>query len=156
MPAGPGEKIVVEFLAHDSFHGPANVGHVFTVGDAHRSNHETQIPRTSRKIKGCAGVIRILEANSPELTPSLPRVIPANFIYHFLRLWRGWNVGQVRNWHEAKFCGTAKVGRDWGTAEMAGPIGGSAPVVTDLLRPWTLLMRSWKSAVVQLKKRRAR
>jgi hypothetical protein len=30
-----------------------------------------------------------------------------------------------RVWHIAKFCGTAKVDRDQGTAEMAGPIAGS-------------------------------
>jgi TolB protein len=36
MPAGPGGKdVVVELLAHDSFHGPAEAGHVFEADDAH-------------------------------------------------------------------------------------------------------------------------
>ena len=41
MPAGPGGKDVVdEFLARDSFHGPAEAGHVHEVNFARRFNHE--------------------------------------------------------------------------------------------------------------------
>jgi hypothetical protein len=65
MPAGPGEKdVVVEFLARDSFHGPAEAGHVFAVGDAHGSVHLNSIPQQSRKIKGCTDVTRILKASN--------------------------------------------------------------------------------------------
>ena len=40
MPAGPGGKDVVdEFLARDSFHGPAEAGHVHEVDFARRFNH---------------------------------------------------------------------------------------------------------------------
>lgn len=55
---------------------------MFTVDDAHRPNHETQIPRTSRKIKGCAGVAHILEANSTELTE-------VSLGSYGQRIWRG-------------------------------------------------------------------
>ena len=40
MPAGPGGKdVVVELLAHDSFHGPAEAGHVVEVDFARAFNH---------------------------------------------------------------------------------------------------------------------
>jgi hypothetical protein len=40
MPAGPGGKDVVdEMLAHDSFHGPAEAGHVVEVDFARAFNH---------------------------------------------------------------------------------------------------------------------
>ena len=64
MPAGLGEKsCVVEFLAHDSFHGPARAGHVFTVHDAHDVDHEMELSQRSRKVNGYAGVDRIDEAS---------------------------------------------------------------------------------------------
>lgn len=66
MPAGPGGKdVVVEFLARDSSHGPAEAGHVHGVNFAHGLDHEARIPRQSRKIKGCAEVDCILEASHP-------------------------------------------------------------------------------------------
>ena len=65
MPAGPGEKdVVVEFLARDSLHGPAKVGYVFAVGDAHCSAHDVPIPQQSHQIKGCAEARCILEAST--------------------------------------------------------------------------------------------
>ena len=55
MPAGPGGKDVVdEMLAHDSFHGPAEAGHVREVDVARAFNHAARIARESYKIKGCA------------------------------------------------------------------------------------------------------
>jgi len=70
MPAGPGGKdVVVEFLARDSFHGPAEAGHVVAVEVARRFDHAAPIPRPSRKIKGCAEVGCTLEAS-----PSLQRI----------------------------------------------------------------------------------
>ena len=39
MPAGPVGKDVVEFLAHDSSHGPAEAGHVVAVDGARAFNH---------------------------------------------------------------------------------------------------------------------
>jgi len=40
MPAGPGGKgVVVELLAHDSFHGPAEAGHVVEVDFARAFDH---------------------------------------------------------------------------------------------------------------------
>jgi hypothetical protein len=47
-------------LAHDSFHGPARAGYVFTVRGAHDVDHEASLPRISPKIKGCVGAARIL------------------------------------------------------------------------------------------------
>ena len=36
MPEGPGEKdVVLELLAHDSSHGPAEAGHVFAIEEAY-------------------------------------------------------------------------------------------------------------------------
>jgi hypothetical protein len=70
MPAGPGGKdVVVEFLARDSFHGPAEAGHVVAVELARRFDHAAPIPRQSCKIKGCAEVGCTLEAS-----PSLRRI----------------------------------------------------------------------------------
>src|SRR3954471_6682610 len=64
MPAGPGEKdVVVEFLAHDSFHGPAEAGHVVAVEFARRFDHALRLPQQSRKIKRCVEVRCILEAS---------------------------------------------------------------------------------------------
>jgi len=64
MPAGPGGKgVVVEFLARDSFHGPAEAGHVVEVNFARRFDHERRIARQSRKIKRCAEVGCSLEAS---------------------------------------------------------------------------------------------
>ncbi|RXH31765.1 hypothetical protein XH99_02655 [Bradyrhizobium nanningense] len=41
MPAGPGGRdVVVEFLAHDSFHGPAEAGHVVEVDFTRAFDHE--------------------------------------------------------------------------------------------------------------------
>jgi hypothetical protein len=54
---------VVNFLAHDSFHGPARAG-VFAIGDARGVDHEEWLPRRSHKINGCAGTVRILEAST--------------------------------------------------------------------------------------------
>src|SRR4051794_23027445 len=52
IPAGPLWKdVVVEFLAHDSSPGPAEAGHVFTVGVAYARVHEPSIPRQPRQIK---------------------------------------------------------------------------------------------------------
>jgi hypothetical protein len=65
MPAGPGGKdVVVELLAHDSFHGPAEAGHVVEVDFARALDHEASIPRQSRKIKRCALLSCILEASN--------------------------------------------------------------------------------------------
>ena len=51
MPAGPGGKdVVVEFLARDSSHGPAEAGHVFTMGVAYCDVHDVHILRNSREI----------------------------------------------------------------------------------------------------------
>lgn len=70
MPAGPGGKdVVVEFLAHDSSHRPAEADDVVAVEFARAFDHETLIPRQSRKIKRCAEVGCSLEAN-----PSLKRI----------------------------------------------------------------------------------
>src|SRR6478752_8506900 len=67
MPAGPGGKdVVVEFLARDSFHGPAEAGHVIAVEFARRFDHAPRLPQQSRKIKRCVEVGCILEA-SPHL-----------------------------------------------------------------------------------------
>jgi len=72
MPAGPGGKdVVVELLARDSFHGPAEAGHVREVDVARAFNHGRLIPWQSCKIKGCAAVGCILEA-SPLLRPIRP------------------------------------------------------------------------------------
>lgn len=65
MPAGPGGKdVVVEFLAHDSSHGPAEAGHVVAVEFARAFNHELRIARQSRKIKRCGGAAYILQASA--------------------------------------------------------------------------------------------
>jgi TolB protein len=60
MPAGPLRKdVVVEFLAHDSSHGPAEAGHVFAVDDAHREYHSNRA-----KIKECTEVGCIRKAST--------------------------------------------------------------------------------------------
>lgn len=69
MPAGPGGKDVVEFLAHDSSHRPAEAGGVVAVEGARRFDHEASIPRRSRKINRCADVGCSLEASTACLTP---------------------------------------------------------------------------------------
>jgi hypothetical protein len=76
---------------------------VFAIGDAHRSNHQIQIPRTSRKIKGCAGATRILEASSSELTRSLRRVIwsedlARQFLRAFLIATQGFWAPLILRW----------------------------------------------------------
>lgn len=64
MPAGPGGKDVVdEFLARDSFHGPAEAGHVREVDFARPFDHERLIARQSYKIKRCAEASCTLEAS---------------------------------------------------------------------------------------------
>ena len=64
MPAGPGGKDVVEILAHDSSHGPAEAGHVIAVDGARAFGHELRIARQSRKIKRCGGAAYILQASA--------------------------------------------------------------------------------------------
>ncbi|MDU1691843.1 MAG: hypothetical protein E6848_19880, partial [Bradyrhizobium sp.] len=49
---------VVENLAHDSSHGPAAAGRMFTVGAAHDVDHDLQLARTSREIKACSSCAR--------------------------------------------------------------------------------------------------
>ena len=52
MPAGPGGKdVVVEFLARDSSHGPAEAGHVVEVDHVHRVAHGMTIPLGTTYIK---------------------------------------------------------------------------------------------------------
>lgn len=64
MPAGPGGKdVVVEILAHDSSHGPAEAGHVVAGDFAHGFDHETPVPRQPCKIKRCADVSCSLRAS---------------------------------------------------------------------------------------------
>ena len=65
MPAGPGGKgVVVEFLARDSSHGPAEAGHAVEVDFAHRGDHGALIPWQTRKIKRCADIGCILGAST--------------------------------------------------------------------------------------------
>jgi TolB-like protein len=65
MPAGPGGKdVVVELLAHDSFHGPAEAGHVHAVEFARRFDHAPPLARESRKIKRCAEACCTQEAST--------------------------------------------------------------------------------------------
>ena len=55
MPAGPGGKdVVVDLLAHDSFHGPAEAGHVVEVDFARAFEHALPIAPQPCKIKRCA------------------------------------------------------------------------------------------------------
>src|SRR4051794_15585577 len=57
------KSVVVEFLAPDSFHGPAEAGHVIAVEFARRFDHALRLPQQSRKIKRCVEVRCILEAS---------------------------------------------------------------------------------------------
>ncbi|UFW47001.1 MULTISPECIES: hypothetical protein [Bradyrhizobium] len=64
MLAGPWWKdVVVEFLARDSSHGPAEAGHVHRVHFAHGFDHEVPLARESHEIKRCADIGCTLEAS---------------------------------------------------------------------------------------------
>ena len=81
MPAGPLWKdVVVEFLARDSSHGPAEAGHVHRVHFAHGFDHALQIPRQSPKIKRCTEVGCILGASPRAGTfrvyADVPQILP--------------------------------------------------------------------------------